>query len=286
MWQNSKYSRAFQRIAQKFLVPTVASWSIYLFICILSLTACKTPFDPAETNASGGPEISIHYLKALYTHAPLLITEDYVIRGQVVSSDQQGNFRWTLVVEDDTGGIELKIGLSPYYERYEIGQEVRIKCGGLVLGAYGRTIQLGGESEDQSYETGFIATEHLGKHILMTGARETITPAILQAGEGSMRYVNCAVGFKNLRVVDEEADMTWGDSTGYVERHFVFMDSVTDTLAVRTSPSAVFAEEELPSGVVSLEGILTQFAGKYSLVLNRKSQIQESSILSAHRAER
>ena len=235
---------------------------------LLLLSSCKSPFDPTETGAIHGQEISIHYLKSLYNNQPLRITEDYVIRGQVVSSDGQGNFRWTLVVEDATGGIELKIGLNPYNERFVIGQEVRVKCAGLVLGAYGRTIQLGVESDNESYETGFIVTERLGEHIFPAENLKAITPAVLQAGEISMRYVNCAVRFENLCVVDQEVGLTWGDGMGYVERHFLFEDSPADTLAVRTSPTAVFAKDKLPSETISLEGVLTQFAGKYSLVLN------------------
>ena len=252
----------------------IFQYSKWIFCSLLLLlNSCKTPFDPTEENA-GGREISIHYLKTLYNGTPLRVTEDYILRGRVVSSDEQGNFRWTLVVEDATGGIELKVGLSPYYERFPVGQEVRVKCAGLVLGAYGRTIQLGAESDNPGYETGFIAGERLGEHINPTGQKQAILPILLDAGELSMRYVDCAVRFEGLRVSDEEKGSTWGDGIGYVERHFVFDRSLTDTLAVRTSPTAVFAGEELPEGIVSLEGVLTQFAGKYSLVLNGREEIK------------
>ena len=236
------------------------------------LVSCKSPFDPTEVPAVGGQEISIHYLKSMYGSVPLRITEDYVLCGRVVSSDEAGNLRWTLVIEDATGGIELKIGLNPYYERFLIGQEVRVKCAGLVLGVYGRTIQLGAESDNEIYETGFLDRDRLGEHIIPTGKTETIPPALLQPETVSMRYVNCAVRFEGLHIVDEEQGLSWGDGEGYVERHFWFTGSPTDTLTVRTSPYATFSTQVLPSAQGSLEGILTQFAGKYSLVLNRKPE--------------
>ena len=243
----------------------------FLGLLAMVLTGCKTPFDPTGAGVSGGREVSIHYLKSQYRGVPLRITEDYVLRGRVVSSDEQGHFRWSLVVEDETGGIELKIGLSPYYERFALGQEVRIRCAGLVLGAYGRTIQLGAASDDEAYETGFIDGERLGECVVPTGKRLSVLPATLGPAEVSMRYVNCAVRFENLRVIEEEQGLCWGDGVGYVERHWQFADSPADTLTVRTSPVAAFANEKLPSGTGSLEGVLTQFAGKYSLVLNART---------------
>ena len=233
----------------------------------VAATACKTPFDPTAVGLSGAQEVSIQFLKSLYVNRPLRLTEDYTIRGRVVSSDERGNFRWTLVVEDATGGIELKIGLNPYNERFPEGQEVRVRCAGLVLGAYGGTIQLGVESDNESYETGFITGDRLGEYIMQVGEYQGITSTPLPPGAVSMRYVNCAVRFEGLRVVGEERGLTWGDGENYVERHLQFIDSPADTLAVRTSPHAVFAKEVLPSGTVALEGVLTQFAGKYSLVL-------------------
>jgi hypothetical protein len=243
---------------------------LILALLLLPLSACRTPFDPGDEGAAGGKEVSIQYLKSLYVNRPLRITADYAIRGRVVSSDSAGNFRWTLIVEDATGGIEVKVGLSPYHAIYPVGQEVRIRCAGLVLGTYGRTIQLGADSEDARYETGFIDRERLKEHIAPTGYTETVTPTLLTPENRSMRWVDCAVQVERVRVIDEEQGLSWGDGEEYTERHLLFVDTPGDTLAVRTSPDALFAADPLPVGILSLDGVLTQFAGRYSLVLNRE----------------
>lgn len=226
---------------------------------------CKKPFDPT---APTGREVSVHYLKTRYVNRPVRITDELSIQGRVVSSDTAGNFRWTLIVEDETGGIEVKIGLSPYGEAYPVGQTVRVNCVGLLLGAYGRTIQLGGISEDPGYETGFIEQEKLSEHLFPVGTPEKIEPAILTPKNTSARWVDCAVRVEKVRVIDDDRGKTWGEADAYAERRFIFTDSPTDTLAVRTSPEANFGKEILPTGIVSLEGVLTQFAGDYALVLN------------------
>ncbi|MCD8186293.1 MAG: DUF5689 domain-containing protein [Rikenellaceae bacterium] len=242
------------------------SW--LLWIGSLLFTGCHVPFDPTLLDTGTDREISIQYLKSLYTNAPLLITEDFVIQGQVISSDEQGNFRWTLVIEDQAGGIELKVDLNPYYDRFPLGRQVRIRCAGLTLRSYGRTIQLGAISESEGYETGFISADRIGEYIRLTEKMEELTPKLLLPEDISMRYVNCAVSFDGVRFIADEQGLSWGEAEGYTERHLVFADYPEDTLTVRTSSTALFGPEILPSGVGSLEGVLTQFAGTYSLVLN------------------
>ena len=244
------------------------NFRLTLILILLTLSSCQKPFDAGDEEAFGGEEGSIQYLKSLYVNRPLRLTDDRVIRGRVVSSDAAGNFQWTLVVEDETGGIEVKIGLSPYWESYPVGTEVRIKCAGLMLGAYGRTIQLGGTSDDPGFETGFIDRERMGAVIVPTGDFAPVVPVQLTPGNLSMRLVDCAVRVENVRLIDEERGLTWGDGEEYIERRLQFIDSPTDTLAVRTSPEATFAADTLPEWVIALEGVLTQFAGRYSLVLN------------------
>jgi hypothetical protein len=233
---------------------------------ILTLSSCKKPFDPAAEPVAR--PVSIHYLKTLYVNRPLRITDELTVEGRVVSSDTAGNFRWTLVVEDATGGIEVKVGLSPYGETYPVGQTVRVKCAGLRLGDYGRTIQLGGDSDDPGYETGFIDLERVSEKVIPVGMPEKILPTLLTPENLSMRWVDCAVRVEKVRFIHEEQGKTWGEEGAYTERRFLFTDSPTDTLAVRTAPDALFADEILPTEVISLEGVLTQFAGRYSLVLN------------------
>ena len=66
---------------------------------------------------------TIAQLKALYTKpgTPVLITDDLVIGGQVVSSDQSGNLYRSFYIQDATGAIEIKIGKSSLYSDYKLG---------------------------------------------------------------------------------------------------------------------------------------------------------------------
>lgn len=60
-----------------------------------------------------------------------------VIAGRVSTTDQPGNFYKSFYIQDETGGIEIKMGKNGLYNDYIPGQTVYISCDGLTLGEYG-----------------------------------------------------------------------------------------------------------------------------------------------------
>lgn len=100
----------------------------------------STPYEGVELE----PTHTIAQLTALYTPGkPVLIEDDIVIAGRVVSSDKTGNFYKQIFIQDQTGGIEVKIGKYSLHNEYKPGQMVYVKCGpgdrtgGLTLASYG-----------------------------------------------------------------------------------------------------------------------------------------------------
>lgn len=129
---------------------------------VLSFTGCYNDFDdpaPAkvwtEADFNKDQIITIKQLKDIYyaKYAPgstaglgkyVEITEDYVIRGKVISSDQAGNVYKSLYIYDETSqsGIELKLMVSNYVY-YHMGQTIYVKTKGMALGNYRYMISLG-----------------------------------------------------------------------------------------------------------------------------------------------
>lgn len=107
------------------------------------------------------PNTTILDLKNMYKGTPVTISDDIVIGGQVISEDRSGNVYKSLYIQDETGGIELKIGKNGLYNDYKLGQWVYVKCSGLTLGAYNGMVQLGWESNDSKYETSYIEVQYI-----------------------------------------------------------------------------------------------------------------------------
>ena len=111
----------------------------------------------------GIPEMTIADLKALYTQpgTPYAIEEDIWIKGQVISSDKAGNVYRELYIQDETGGIDIKIGKTSLYSDYQLGQWIFVNCNGMVLGQYNGMPQLGLEDPTKEYETSYIDVQPL-----------------------------------------------------------------------------------------------------------------------------
>lgn len=71
------------------------------------------------------------------------IAENYVIRGKVTSNDAFGNFYRSLFIQDESGGVEVKVGVNGMITKYPIGQTVYIVCRDLALGNYRSMLSLG-----------------------------------------------------------------------------------------------------------------------------------------------
>ena len=78
-------------------------------------------------------------IKALYTShgAPVDILDNKIIKGEVTTSDEDGNVYREIYIQDATGAICLKLGRSSSYDDYKVGQILYVKCRGLVVGEYG-----------------------------------------------------------------------------------------------------------------------------------------------------
>ena len=145
------------------------------------------PADPFDTV----PEVhtTIAQLKALYTKpgTPVLITDDLVIGGQVISSDASGNVYRSFYIQDDTGAIEIKIGKSSLYNDYKLGQWVYIKCKGLALGQYGGMLQIGYRTDQPAwidaspaYETNYMDVQYLiDAHIFRGKVDKPVPPMLI-----------------------------------------------------------------------------------------------------------
>ncbi|MBR4775971.1 MAG: hypothetical protein IK008_07725 [Bacteroidales bacterium] len=127
---------------------------IILFAAAAALVSCqglKEEFQPVFTFGDPGYEefvpvdmdaevnATIAQIKALYTtHGkPVEITDDLIIKGQITTSDEDGNVYREIYIQDATGGLDVKLGRSSSYDDFKPGQILYIKCKGLTIGEYG-----------------------------------------------------------------------------------------------------------------------------------------------------
>ena len=135
-----------------------------------------------------GSFITIGELKALYKSGGVeLLTPDIWIKGQVISTDRTGNIYRELYIQDETGGIDVKIGKSSLYSEFSLGQWVYVYCTGLTLGAYNGMPQLGMEPDNTStneYETSYIDVQAIIEQHVFKGVKaDPIAPMVVSESD-------------------------------------------------------------------------------------------------------
>lgn len=213
--------------------------------------------------------VSIAWLRSLATEKCVAIREPLTIEGQVTANDLFGEFDRTLILQDSTGGIELRIDHRDLYIRYPLGARVRVSCEGLSLGDYGGKVLLGA-APTGSFVVDDIPAAELDRFLTLLEPGQTmVAPQPLTVATADRRWAGCYVEFRQMRPIREEKGLSWCDTDPLTLlptttiRHFV--DPRNDTLQLYTAASCHYATEPLPEGEGTLRGILDWFNHKIQL---------------------
>ena len=180
--------------------------SLIITAALLALASCglKEEFQPVFTGKYPAPEperywsdedfgriTSIADLVSGYTIGRPKVLTNTVIKGVVTTTDRPGNFYKSFYIQDETGGIEIKVGKNGLYNDYLLGQTVYVDCEDLTLGMYGYKsgnyggmgmAQLGFSDPSGSYETSYMEIPLLiDAHVLRGNPSELhpVTPAVI-----------------------------------------------------------------------------------------------------------
>lgn len=250
---------------------TIVFGSLLLFV----LQACGNASSPEYESGDGtARHVSIAYLKSLCRGVLHPVTEDLWIEGCVVGNDLYGEFPDALVVEDESGGIEVLIDAKRLYRTFDSGSTVRVYCNGLALGDYGGKVQLG-LPPTAEYILDRISAESLGHHVRRIGDGSVdFVPRELSFGEVAASRIATYVRFRRVRFAHEEVGLPFclrDSETGRLlatDRHLV--DERNDTLIVRFAASCTYAEEPAPAGMGTVSGVLDYFNGNYMLRITNR----------------
>lgn len=197
---------------------------------------------------------------------------DYIIKGRVISSDQAGNFFKQLVIEDETGAIQVNIDSYDLYKSYQYGQEIVIDVTGLYVGAYGKLMQIG--STPNNNYPGRIASDLATKQIEVNGLAE---PEKVVAGEYTIAALNDLISnqeeflAKQCRLVSikdvtfkEAGKATLADKDKNTSRT---ISDGTGDMIVYTSGYSDFYDYYCPEGKGTIVGILSFFNRSWQIRL-------------------
>lgn len=209
-------------------------------------------------------------LKAMYKGRPTTLAEDIVIRGVVSTDDRKGNFYRSIHIQDLSGGIELKMGMSNMSLLYRQGKEVAVLCRNLVLGKYGDMVTLGFPSDEDRYENSFVP-ELIVPKVMLAGNYKGVDPEHITLDRIDKSRANMLIKIEELQFVASELGNTYADpknksNVSAVNRTLI--DKSGQSIILRTSSYAAFAGKKLPEGSGSVVALLTFFRDTPQLVIS------------------
>ena len=208
------------------------------------------------------PTASLSEITAMYQNnlVEFGIDNNYVVEGYIVSSDESGNFKNRLIIQDaienPTAGVQLLIDKDLIFEEYNRGDKVFVKLDKLYMNKVDGVLTIG-----YPKGTGItkIETSKVGSFIFNSGENFTITPTEITIAEvNNPVYKNTLVTVTDVQLTANELGKAFTFFTGENDG-IRTLESCNESikLGVFTSGEATFANEKFPEGNGTITGVLT-----------------------------
>lgn len=203
------------------------------------------------------------------------ITDDLVINGRVSANDESGNFYKQLVIEDETGGIQVRLDAIGLYNEFPLGREISIKCEGLWISDYNGLPQLSTVSGSGADIASIAIPEPLiPEFVFNSTSTEVIEANVIDITGTQQDLVNTFVKFEDVQFSIGSVAKPLADSEQQFSINHDIENCSEESIIVRTSGFASFADVYVPSEKGSIEGILSVFRDDYQLLLIDENSIQ------------
>ena len=233
-----------------------------ILLCLTLFISCNKTYDePPVIEIPEGTKIFISDLKDMFPDTPndddppITIDSNYSIYGVITCEETNGNFYKETFIQDLSGAIKLKLDASG---GLYIGDSVRVSLNGITMSEYGELIQLDNVSVDEQIVK--IATNKL-----VTPYVTTINQLNVEEDESRLIQLD-NVEFQTINV-------TYADAISLSTENRTLNDCNGNSILVRTSGYANFADDTVASGKGSIIGIFTRFRDDKQLIIRDINEV-------------
>lgn len=230
----------------------------YEYVCYFILEGAEDRFLSSPgyfTTAEGTSEpeyTPIADVRALYVDGNVTISEDWTIRGTVISNLElnNGSSLKNIIIQDETAGIMVR--LTSNNTDFLSGDVVEVKIQGLSLEQYNGLLQLNNVPVENVTETAQGTLPEA----------KVISAAQLLTGDYESQYV----AVENVQVVDSDLGKTW--VTGGTNTSITIESATGETFVVYSARySDALAAATVPDGSGTLKGIAQRFNDNIQIML-------------------
>jgi hypothetical protein len=239
----------------------------------IGLGSCvKKDFDPPPYAGDYDPNLPVNMtikdLKAMYnvsSGGTFLIDQDYTISGIITANDESGNFYKSIIIQDSTAALPIKMNRNNLYTEFPVGRKVYLKCKGMSLGEYGDYIQIG-YGEDVDGDLTDLPDAKIKEHVIKASYPHVVEPLVVDVSQlntvsVSQDLLGMLVKFERVQLIDNDMGKNFGENPDLFGSGMNRMVESCDEsqIILRNSNYANFAYEAMPEGSGSLVGIYSRF---------------------------
>lgn len=232
----------------------------FLVLSTVLVTSCiKKEWDePPVATIPVGQVLTIQDLVDTFNNVPIKFDEDFSLFGVITADDKSGNLYRNFYLQDNTGAILLRTLFSGGLAE---GDSVRIALKGVTLTQYNGLMQLDSVNVD--------------KNVIKQATEKFIQPQVvtLQQAINDPTLVAKLIKIENVEFATSELGTTFANAAQLQTLNRNLVDCDGNTIIVRTSGYANFANTVVPSGNGSIVAILGTFNSTPQLYIRRVSEL-------------
>ena len=215
---------------------------------------------------------TIASVKSIYKGALTQITEELIIEGYVISSDEKGNFYRTLHFqnspENPTDGFQIDVDIQNLHATYPIGSKIIINTKGLYLDKYRGVLKMGGiyPQTDGGIAVGRLSSV-LAKKVLFVSCDPPVkmVPKLVKIENLKEAMINTLILFEAVELTSDSHCQSYalpGKNTS-----MFIQDCTGNKVVLRNSGYADFQAELLPVGRGKLHAVLGKYNNNFQLTI-------------------
>lgn len=216
-----------------------------------------------------------------------LIDKPMMIKGYITGNDISGNLYQQVALQDETGAILVDINAGGLHGYLPVGQEILIDLNGLYIGGYGKQAQIGGiytNLKTGATSVGKMDRPTWQKHFkLLDEADASNVKAeifdLTKATDAPYLEENAGklMTIKGVKFSSANGKTVWAANDETTNQNLKDAESgqwiSSNTVVVRTSGYARFANAILPDGAFDITGIFTRYNNVWQIIIRNTDDL-------------
>jgi len=246
-----------------------------------------------ETNVLTIAQLKTKYANVISSSSIEEVKEDIQIKGYVTGNDVTGNIYNQIALQDETGAIIISINQGGLYGPLPVGQQLLVSLKGLMIGGYGMQPQIGSvytNSNTGAQSIGRMNEYTWSTHYKLIGTADAtkIAPTVFNTSKLSdANYLaeNCGklMTIKNVKLKDANGKAVFAPSDGSITltanaANRAFTGLSANSIVLRTSTYADFANMPMPTDNVDITGIFTRYRNTWQILLRSTDDITKAVV--------